>query len=302
MANTLDNLFQTLLAATNDSARVLKFQNTFIESIFWGNEPVAAAPYTTLNVIVPTVDESDVNDIGGGPLQPSDTRHGGFPVSLNKRFSTSFIVKTWDQGRSAADLRSIYVDARLEAFARKINRTIAAIVNTTNFANYTIISGAGADKFERADLTNAWVNLANIGAPMERLNLTTSALAYGNMLGDSNFINQYIVGDTAAVAAQQRAKLMTLYGANVRYDQHLEKFNSGKEPGVMYHPYAIAGLRREPTMLGSPVNESVVNVFGIPVLVQMEPQMKDGGWLVNYEAWWGVAPARTELATLLQTA
>lgn len=304
MANSTDKLFMTLLAATSEASQALKYQNTFIESIFWKHKPVVAAPYTVLNVIVPTVNEANTVDIGSGPLQPHDLAHTSYPVPLNHNFSTSFKVGSWDQSLTPYDMRKEYIDAELEGFARKINRLIASLFTAANFPNYSIVGGAGADAWARADLSAMWANLANAGVPdMQRTHFVTSTLAYSNMLADSTFINQYIVGEGAAVQAQQKAKLSTQYGASVEYDQHLAKFSAGKEPGVLYHPYAVAGVKQAPVYLNAAgIKESSVDVFGIPTVVQMAPDIKDQGWIINYRAGFGVAPARTEMATLGQTA
>lgn len=304
MANTLDNLFQTLLAATSEASAVPEFANSFINNIFWGHKPiVGGTEAVTLNVIVPTVSEGNTVDIGSGPLQPHDTRHSSYPVTLDKHYSNSFVIKSFDQIRTPMDLRQTYVDAEVESLSRSINRTIANLFTAANFPNYAVIGGAGADKFDRADIVSGWKNLARAGIPLSGLNLVTSVDAYGNMMADSNFINESIVGLSAAEATQQRAKLKMLYGAGVGYDQHLEKFEAGKEPAALFHRYAVAGLRRTPASSDTPgVRESVVNIGPIPVQVQLGYSLKDQGWIVHYHCYWGVAPARRDYATLMQTA
>jgi hypothetical protein len=138
---------------------------------------------------------------------------------------------------------------------------------------------------------------------MERCNFITSVPAYAGLLGDPNFINQYIVGDGAAVDAQRNAKVRSLLGFGVDYDQQLQKFEAGKEPGFLFHPYAIAGLWKVPTPLDQAgVEEATINAFGLKIQMQMQASVKDQGWIINYHAWMGVAPARTEMATLLETA
>jgi len=309
MPNDTTGLFQSLIAANNAAAAALKYQNTFVDSIFWDNRPVAQTPFTKLTVIVPSVDESDVVDIGAGPVQPTDTAHSTFEVPFDRNFSTSFVIKEWEQGRTPVELQRKYTQPRLEAFLRKVNRTISQHFNSTTFNIHSVVNGGGADKFERKDITDAWVNLAKVGAPMEdngNMFLATTPQAYGNMLSDSNFITQSIVGDSAAVEAQQRAHLRLMYGAGLRYDQHLAPFEAGKEPGALYHRYCMAGLtapvKSQAGDGGNNVQEAVIRIKGLPVRMQVWYSPDDQGTKVHYNAWWGVAPARKELCSLLQTA
>jgi len=302
--NNTDHLFQTLIAATSQAARELQFQKKFLESIYWGTRPIAATPYTTVNVVVPTVNQANTVDIGGGPIQPHDLAHSSYPVTLDRHLSNSFVVPTWDQGRTPLDLRTLYVDAELEGFGRQINDVIASMATAANFPNYSVIQGSGSDSFNRADFTAAWANLAKAGVPgLEKTHLITSVDAYANMLADPNFINQYIVGDSRAADAQGNAKVRSLYGFSVDYDQQLQPYEAGKEPAILFHPYAFAGVWRQPTPLDAGgVKETTLNVFNVPIQMQVQASVKDQGWIIHYHAWLGVAPARTEMATLLQTA
>lgn len=307
MANDTTGLFQSLVAGASMAARELRYQNAFLDSIYWDYKPEAQSPFTSLYVTVPTVNEGDVVDIGSGTLQPADTNHSSVTISFDKHFSSSFIIKDWDRARTPVNLKEKYIQPKLEGLMRKVNSTIAALVNTTNFSTYTLISGSGADLFNRADISGAWKNLAEAGAPLEddgNMCLVTNATAFANMLSDANFINQYIVGDGAAVDAQQRAKVRTLYGCDVKFDQHIAVYNSGKQPGIMMHRYAIAGVTAP---LLSPDDSSVKTMSfklkgKLPVQMQTQYSLKDQGWLVNLHTWWGVKVVRPELASLLETA
>jgi hypothetical protein len=305
MPNNTSGLFQTLVAGASEAAESLKYQNAFIDAIYWDYKPDPQQPYTGLNVIIPTVNESDTSDIGSGAINPSDTQHSNVQIPFNRHFSTSFVVKTWDQARTPTQLSDKYLKPKMEGLLRKVNRTIAQQVTTTNFSNYTIVSGATSGEIVRADITAGWKNLANVGAPMEddgNMFLIESVNSYGSQVGDTNFINQYIVGDRAAVAAQQRAKLVTQLGCEVRYDQHIAAFSGAREPGILMHRYAIAAVTSPPAPSNDPsVKESIVKLKGqLPVQIQMQYSLKDQGHLVHIHCWWGVLVARPELGTCIQ--
>lgn len=305
MANTTTGLLQTLVAAASEAATHLKYRNAFVDAIYWDYKPDAKATVgTTLNIIIPSVDEGDVVDAQGGQYQPTDTVHTVPTVTLNKDFTNSFIIRNWDEVRTPVALREKYIQPRMESLLRKVNRTIAQLVTTTNFASYTLITGSGADLFQRADLTGAWKNLAGAGVPIDdtkNLSFITNPTAYGNMLSDSNFIQESIVGVSAAQIAQQRAMLMTQYGATVAYDQHIGVYNSGKQPGILMHRYAIAGVTVNPISEA----ETKMIVFprpNLPVLIEAGYSLKDRGWLIGMTCQWGVNVVRSDFASLVETA
>ena len=306
MPNSTTNLFQTVVAAASDAAESLKFKNAFVDAIYWDYQPVVATPYTTLNVIVPTVNEGAVVDIQTGPIQPVDYSYNPESISLNKNFSVAFVVKSWDQIRTPVDLQRIFLQPNLEALLRKINRTIVGVVNSTNFSSYTLFTGTSgtSNDFARADIGTAWNNLVTAGAPMDDggVSLLVQPVSYAAMLSDQNFIYQYIVADDAAISAQQKAKLRAIFGAEVMYDQQLAAFNSGHAPAVLLHKYAIAAVTANPPPGGPNVEETTIMLKGqIPVQIQMAYSMQDQGWVIHMHCMWGLSVVRPELGSLFQS-
>ena len=307
MANTTTGLFQTLVVpATAEAAQNLVYQNAFLGAIYWDYQPITAVPYQTLNVPIPDVSEGDVSDIGAGTINPTDTAHTNVAITLDRHFSSSWVVKDWDKIRTPQDLATKYVSPRLEAMKRKMNRSIAELVTTTNFATYSLISGAGADVFQRADLSGCWKNLAGQGVPLDdnqNLSFLTNVTAYGNMLGDSNFSQESIVGVSAATAAQQQAKLMPLLGARPYFDQHIAAYNSGKQPAIFMHRYAIAGVSADPPSAGGAVQEINFTIADkVPVQLQFGYSIEHVGWLFHLHCYWGVKVARADFGSLTETA
>jgi hypothetical protein len=308
MGIDLTGMFQNLIAAASEATAPLQFQNTFLNNIWWDTEPIETASYTVLRVNIPLVSEADVQDIGDGPIRPTTPGQRPVTISLDRNYSTSWVMKEWIAGRSPRKLRDEFVKPRVEALARAMNRDIAGLVTPTNFPNYSIITGAQDDKFVRADVTAAWAQLAKAGVPVDdrrNMFLATSSTAYGNMLGDNAWIQEAMVAVNAAEAAQQRAKLVNAYGSEVVWDQHLQPFNAGQEPGLMYHRFAIAGLNR-PAPTDAPagmVEETVMPLVprGPRARFQVWYSPDDQGWKFHINCWWGVAVARPEMALLMQT-
>lgn len=306
--NSTSNLFQTVMAGANIASESLKYKNSFVDAIYWKYEPVVATPYTTLQVIIPTVNEGAVVDIQSGPIQPNSYTYNPTSITLNRNFSVSFVVKSWDMVRTPVDLAVIFIQPNLEALLRKINRTIVGLFNATNFPNYSLFTGASttAADFTRGDIGTAWQNLVNAGVPVDtdiaNVRLLVNPLSYSTMLADNNFNQQFIVGDAAAVRAQQQARLQMLYGATVDYDQMLVPFNSGHQPAILMHKYAVAGVTANAPPGGSNVKESYIKLKDqIPVQIQFAYSMQDQGWVVHMHAMFGLAVVRPEMASLFQS-
>jgi hypothetical protein len=296
------------MAAANIASESLRFKNSFVDAIYWKYSPVVATPYTVLQIIIPTVNEGAVVDIQSGPIQPVDYSYNPTNITLNRNFSVSFVVKSWDLVRTPVDLAVIFIQPNLEALLRKINRTIVGLFTAANFPNYSLFTGTSttASDFTRSDVGTAWQNLVNAGVPVDtditRVRMLVNPLSYSTMLSDPNYNQQFIVGDAAAVAAQQKARLQMLYGATVDYDQMLVPFNSGHQPAILMHQFAVAGVTANAPPGGSNVKESYVKLKDvIPVQIQFAYSMQDQGWVIHMHAQFGVAVVRPEMASLFQS-
>lgn len=305
--NPTTGLFQTLVAAAATASKNLVFSNAMLDCVYLDYQPITPDPYTALTVNIPTVSEGDVVDIGAGPLQPTDTAHSTVTINFDKHDSTSWVIKSWDKIRTPADLARLYIQPRTEALLRKVNRRLVSQVNATNFNAYAAIAGAGADTFQRADLAAAWRNLAAAGVPVEdagNMFLVSSPLAYSNMLADTNFFQESIVGVEAAVKATQRATIAPQFNTRIRWDPQFAPVNAGKEPGLFFHRYAIAMVTADMPASGSPdVHE--LTFFprpNVPVQLQVQYSLKDQGWLFNLHTGYGIKVVRPDHASFMETA
>jgi hypothetical protein len=296
------------MAAANMATESLKYKNAFADSIYWDYQPVVATPFTVMDVIIPTVNEGGVVDIQSGPLQPVDYTYNPASIPLNRNFSVSIVVKSFDMVRTPADLQRIFIQPNLEALLRKINRTVVGLFTAANFPAYSLFTGTSttASDFTRSDIGTAWQNLVNAGVPVDtdidNVRMLVNPLSYSTMLSDPAFNQQFIVGDTAAVQAQQRARLQMLYGATVDYDQMLVPFNAGHQPAILMHRYAVAAVTANPPPGGSEVRESYLMLKGkIPVQLQFAYSLQDQGYVIHLHAMWGLAVVRPEFASLFQS-
>ena len=99
------------------------------------------------------------------------------------------------------------------------------------------------------------------------------------------------------------ARLRAVFGAEVSYDQMLVPFNSGHQPAILMHRYAVAAVTALPPPGGPQVDETYIRLKDkIPVQIQMAYSLQDQGWVVHMHAMWGLSPVRPEMASLFQTA
>lgn len=242
MANTTTGLFESLVMAFSEASAAPMYENALIDTIYLQYRGISAQYGQTMQVNIPVVNEGDASDIGAGPIQLTDTQSNTVNLVVNNNKSVSFLIRDFDQVRTPQDLRELYVDAKREALLRKINRTIANQINATNFATYTTVSG-GTAVFTRLNIAAGWANLAGAGAPLRPRDcfFVTSQVPYSNMLGDAtqNFLQQYVVGESAAVMAQQDARFMPQFQAQVKWDQQIPQ-PSGKYAGMFYSRYSMA--------------------------------------------------------------
>jgi hypothetical protein len=311
MANPTAGQFQTLVAAAQRASAALSFQNAMIGCIFHDYRPIATTPgqAVTLNINIPRVNEGDVKDIGSGPLQPADYAYDTVSLPFNHNDSTSFVIKSWDQIRSPADLEKLFLKPKLEGLLRAINRRLIAMINATTFNAYSTVSGVGVGKFARADISSAWQNLATAGIPVEDQGdtfLMTNATAYGNMAADTSFYQAFVVGEPAAVEAQRRSHLVDAFGAQIKWDQQLAANGSGFQPGLFFHRYAIAMVSAPTPSFDDPsIHETTI--YPIPgvklgIRIQMQASLKDQGTVVNLLCAHGEAVVRNNFGSYMLTA
>lgn len=311
MANDTSGLFQTLTIASSMATEHLKFQNTFLSSVYGEHRPIQAATGETFNIIVPTVDMADVQDVGDQGLTFADSKHTNTQVQISNNYATSWIVKNWTQVRTPVDLARLYIAPKIEGLLRRVNADLAGLVTTTNFSTHSITSGSGADVFDRADPLGAWTKMANVGAPvddMENMFFITNPAGYAALLGDSDWTQESIVGASQAQQATQFARLRMLFGANVKWDQQLAAYNSGKIPAVLMHRAAIAMITALPVSVpeefrGQSTMINYVNVGnGITVKLESAYSMERQGLMMSAGFAFGCKVARPEYGALVETA
>lgn len=305
MANTTTGLFDTMVAAAQDSAAQMatKYQNKMLDSVYYAYSPIAqGAVGQTIQINIPAANEGNVVDIGQGDIQVTDTDHTTVNLTINKKFSTAFRVSGYTQSLTSQNLQQLYTDERMESLLRKMNRFLASFITSTNFNSYTQITG-GADVFTRSHLTTAKRNLALTGVPDDgQLRFITHTTPYHNMLNDSSFSQESIVG-AAPADETRKGVFMPQLGFELMHDQHIPVPSAGTYNALAFHPYAIAArCLVEPSQQDGSIKETLVYPRpNVPVKIQMWNSGDKQGRIVHMSIVCGAAVVRPEFGSILVT-
>jgi hypothetical protein len=306
MANPTTGFFEThVLPAMVELTEPTQLANSMLKKIYVQSMPVPGRPGQTINVPIPTVNEGDVIDIGNGPIQVTDEDHTNVALTVNNNKSVARKISDFDQIRTPMDLREFYLQPMMESLARKIDRQVCNLCTSTNFNIHSSITG-GADTFDRVDLTEAWRNLVGVGVPMSpgAIHFVTSHVPYSNMIADTAWINEAIVGIASAESAQQRAYLAPAVQAMVDYDPLMLIPSAGTYAGLYFHRAAIALVPVSPTTPAGPqVQQTLTTLPGTNVAVRLQYwyDPREQGWILHAHAVFALNVVRPNYGSYLVT-
>jgi hypothetical protein len=306
MSNPTTGFFEThVLPAMTALTAPTQLANTMLKKIYVQDTPVPGRPGQTINVPIPTVNEGDVVDIGSGPIQVTDEDHTNVSLTVNNNKSVARKIADFDQLRTPMALREFYLAPMVEALIRKIDRQVCNLCTSTNFNVHTSITG-GADTFDRADLTEAWRNLTGVGVPMVpgKIHFVTGNLPYSNMIADTNWIQESIVGIDAATQAQQRAMLAPSMGAMIDWDPLFLVPSAGTYAGLFFHEAAIALVPVTPTTpVGPAVQQSLFTIPGTRLQARLQYwyDPREQGWILHAHAVFALAVVRPNFGSYAVT-
>jgi hypothetical protein len=306
--NPSAGLFQTLTSAAMDLKTPLTLRKAMLSKVYIHDQPIPGTVGQVININIPTTNIGNATDIGAGAIQVVDASYNTQSIVVNKNISTARIIRDFTASLTPENLRQLYLAPAIEEVSQKANLAICSLVTSANFSNYTSISG-GTKTFSRGNIANAWANLAGVGVPIEdagNFHFVTSHVAYGNMLQDTNLINEAIVGINAAESAQQTARLMPAFGSLLDYDPQFPQPTAGSTyAGLLFHKNAIA---LAPVM---PIDEAAPHVTTLPwsppgsgfvFRIQSWYDPREQGQILHVHCMFGLAVVRPEYGSYLVSA
>jgi hypothetical protein len=308
MAESTTGLFETLVSAASGLKAPLSLRKSMLKSIYVHDQPQHGSVGQTATINIPRVDKGNVRDIGAGRIQIVDGSHDTVNIVINKNPSRARVVREFTQRLTPESLRSLYLAPMLEEVGQAINEAVCALTTSGNFNKYTSITG-GADVFTRPNVAEAWRNLRGAGVPEspDDTFFMTSHVPYSNMIGDdaNKWISENIVGKDAAEMAQQTARMMPAFGAQVDYDQQFLVPSAGTYAGLLFHRNAIAIAPVVPvdTSPRPHVQQVTYQPEGTSLTFRIQTwyDPNEQGDVVHVHCMYGLAVVRPEYGTYLVT-
>lgn len=220
MANALNAFVERLIAAAGDYNAATVGQLSYLDAVYMDVRSEVARNGQTITVNFP--DFGPLTDIGVGDLVISDVNAGSFDLTFSEHPCGAFKVADFEQYVTAPDIKEKFLDPMYKRAAEYINGRIAGLITPTNFNVNPVIQAAKPGQIAVQDQLNAWNVLANQKVPLENagdLNLLTHNDVYRNLLGDSQWTQESLVGVMIAQQARERAQLRPAFNFLPRWDQ-----------------------------------------------------------------------------------
>lgn len=315
MANPTTGLFSQIPAALNRAASNTQFTNALIDTVFLDDRPAVGSVGQTIEILIPTVTPGNVSFIGAGSVVVHDTAHSAVALSITQKASNTYKLPSYNSALTEIDLAKFYFQPWLEELMRAVDldfmNTLVggssgspALPSSTNFAANTVVAGSGGHP-TRANITTATAELFNKGVPVDdgQLVLLTSGSPYYAMVSDTTFSYQYIVGEAAGVAANQRGYLVNINGAKIEKDQYFPVGTGTNTTtySMLTHKYAHAArFLVEQTPNNKVAFEQIIEPKpGMPVRVEWWYDPTQQGTLCSMTALYGVTVVRENYRVLI---
>lgn len=299
------DFYETLVAANGAAQAILSPPKGLLEAVY----TQFSSNYTgglgqTLKINVPTVSVSNATDETNGGLTGIAAADTSVSIAINHKYGSNRMIPIYEDTLSPEEIGSIYIAPVIEEVLQKLGAGVGANFTETVFSTNSVISGAGADVVQRADLGKAYGVLRTKGVPIEPNNsfLAVHPVVGGNMLAASEFNAEATVGIRAAELAQQQARVVDQFGFRFIEDSNLT-VATGVYTCVAFHRYSY-GLRIvTPTLKNNGrVDQTVVMATpSIPVVVESWYEPKDQARWIHAFVMCGHGGVRPEMGQVIKT-
>ena len=315
VTNSTSGIFSTIVGALNRASAAPKYTNAIIDSVFLDDRPAVGTVGEQINILIPTVNSSNVSFIGAGPVVPHNAAQTSVALTITQKASNTYMLPVFNSALTEIDLAKFYFEPWLEELMRAVAKdwtntliggssTSPALPSSANFAANAVVAGSGGHP-TRANIGTATSELFNQGCPVDdgQLVLLTSGSPYYGMVSDSTFSYQYIVGNEAAVESNQRGYLVNINDAKIMKDQNFPVGTGSNTTtySMLAHKYAHAGrFLVESTPHNKVAEETIIYPKpGMPVRCEFWYDPFNQGTFISFSALYGVAVTRDAYRVLL---
>lgn len=298
MANGYTGVFPALVAAFSEAQGALKAPNALLECVFRDFGPQQAQQFDSVKLNYPASGYT-VTNATNATVAISDVTATPKTIILDQHPAVRFKLPDYDTMRSygVSQLRAMFVDEAIEKVSAYANKQLASLITAGNFPANS--PGAVNDSISVAEAATMWQTLASAKAPVRdtaNLFLFMHPVVYGKLLGDSTWTGGNTVSNVYADAARRQADLVSVYGAQPRYDLDMP-LDTGVYTSLMFHRRAMAIASRAleiPTAGG--IAGLSVNYNGLPLRVTIDWDQSALAYVMSVDALFGVGVFRADHA------
>ena len=318
MPGSVSGLFQTVVAAANESTQVLAPTHAAVDRIYWdhtGAEP--GVLYNVINVPLPADVSSLVGDVGAGDMLVNEINAGTTPITLSYHPQFAYVIRDYDQYRTPLRLRTLFLDDAIKGIKTHINNKVCQLFSTSNFTTNSQISctggGISLSQFTgaMAVLSDRFVNIDD----RENMSCILPSTPYTKILDATTgtigaaWSQAFIAGNSIAEETRKSGKVPTANNCTFWRDQQMPTMGTSPSQvftGAYFHRWAVAGVSRPiPT---DPVADKSCDVMYIKWnnitirIVVSYSHVPYNGPVVSVEAVYGLAVVRENMGQLFSIA
>jgi hypothetical protein len=222
MANSLAAFAETLLAASGEYNEAKVAQTELLDCVHKDISTEAARIGKTVDVYFPDV--GPMQNVGNGILTPRSVSPNYISLVFQNRVGAALQFQDFEQWQTATDLAQKFFDPLYKRAREYLNGQLTALATTSNFSSNAPINGSKFQEVQVTDSTNAWSVLADQKVPMRdssKMHLAVHNAVYRNMIGDTAWTQESLVGIAIAQQARETGKLANTFNFTPVWDQQM---------------------------------------------------------------------------------
>ncbi len=222
MANSLAAFAETLLAASGEYNEAKVAQTELLDCVHKDVSTEAARIGKTVDVYFPDV--GPMQNAGNGILTPRSVSPNYISLVFQNRVGAALQFQDFEQWQTATDIAQKFFDPLYKRAREYLNGQLTSLATSSNFSSNAPINGSKFQEVQVADSTNAWSVLADQKVPMRdssKMHLAVHNAVYRNMIGDTAWTQESLVGIAIAQQARETGKLANTFNFTPVWDQQM---------------------------------------------------------------------------------
>jgi hypothetical protein len=220
--NNVSAFFETLLAAEGEYNEAKMGQVALIDCVYQDISTESARVGKTVDIYFP--DCGPMQNVGNGILSATAVNPGYFSLVFQNRVGKALQFQDFEQWQTATDLAKKFIGPLHKRAMEYLNGQICALANSTYFSSNAPQIGSKFQEVQVGDSTQAWGTLADQKVPMEdasKMHLAVHNQVYRNMIGDTAWTQESLVGIAIAQQARETGKLANTFNFTPVWDQQM---------------------------------------------------------------------------------